>query len=94
LEACAAACLGLAGAELATAERAARELVATAPFHERGQRLLMRALVARGDDAEALRVYEALRRLLRDELGTAPSAATAALHTAIVRGDPAPAEPP
>jgi DNA-binding SARP family transcriptional activator len=93
LEAYALAALGLGGPELATAERAGRELVTTAPFHERGHRLLMRVLVARGNDAEALRRYEELRRLLRDELGISPSAATQELHTAILRGTGPPIEP-
>jgi DNA-binding SARP family transcriptional activator len=53
----------------------------------------MRALVARGNDAEALRRYEELRRLLRDELGISPSAATQELHTAILRGTGPPIEP-
>jgi DNA-binding SARP family transcriptional activator len=93
LEAYATAALGLGGPELATAERAGRELVATAPFHERGYRLLMRTLVACGNDAEALRLYDDLRRLLRDELGIAPSAATQELHTALVRGSTLPGGP-
>jgi DNA-binding SARP family transcriptional activator len=67
--------------------------VTTAPFHERGHRLLMRVLVARGNDAEAPRRYEELRRLLRDELGISPSAATQELHTAILRGTGPPIEP-
>jgi len=40
----------------------------------------MRALEARGNSAAALAVYDRLRRLLRDELGAAPGAATQALH--------------
>ena len=36
----------------------------------------MEALAARGNPAEALGVYEELRTLLREELGTAPSPAT------------------
>jgi DNA-binding SARP family transcriptional activator len=67
--------------------------VATAPFHERGYRLLMRTLVACGNDAEALRLYDDLRRLLREELGIAPSAATQELHTAIVRRSALPGGP-
>jgi DNA-binding SARP family transcriptional activator len=93
LEAYTLAALGLGGPELATAERAGRELVTTAPFHERGHRLLMRVLVARGNGAEALRRYEQLRGLLRDELGISPSAATQELHTAILRGANPPTEP-
>jgi DNA-binding SARP family transcriptional activator len=42
--------------------------------------LLMETLEARGNTAEALLVYEALRRRLRDELGAAPSSSTQAIH--------------
>ena len=42
--------------------------------------LLMEALAARGDVAEALRAYEDLRVRLRDELGAIPGAAVRALH--------------
>jgi DNA-binding SARP family transcriptional activator len=65
--------------------------VTTAPFHERGHRLLMRALVACGNGAP--RRCEQLRRLLRDELGISPSAASQELHTAILRGADPPTEP-
>ena len=40
----------------------------------------MAALAGRGNVAEALRAYEDLRVLLRDELGTAPGADVQALH--------------
>ncbi|HKP90241.1 MAG TPA: BTAD domain-containing putative transcriptional regulator [Thermoleophilaceae bacterium] len=79
-EAIAAAALGLGGPELAAAERSARELIAAAPFRESGYRLLMEYFAARDDVAEALRVYEDLRRLLRDELGVSPSERVSALH--------------
>ncbi len=46
----------------------------------------MRALVARGNPAEALAAYEDLRVLLRDELGIAPSGPTQELHLAILGG--------
>jgi DNA-binding SARP family transcriptional activator/tetratricopeptide (TPR) repeat protein len=80
LEARAAAGIGLGGNRLADAERAAREAIEAAPFRETGHRLLMAALAARGNVAEALRAYECLRVLLRDELGTAPGADVQALH--------------
>jgi DNA-binding SARP family transcriptional activator/tetratricopeptide (TPR) repeat protein len=64
--------LALGGAELAAAERAAQELVDRAPFRESGHLLLMRVREAQGNLAEALRVHERLRTLLRDELGVAP----------------------
>ncbi|HET7427224.1 MAG TPA: alpha/beta fold hydrolase [Gemmatimonadales bacterium] len=63
-----------------TAVEAARRLVAGAPFRESGYSLLMRALVAEGNPAEALVTYERLRQLLREELGTIPSVALSALH--------------
>jgi pentatricopeptide repeat protein len=54
-----------------------------APFRESGYRLLMRALSARGNPAEALLVYDRLQRLLREELGL-PSEQTRRLHGYIV----------
>ncbi len=51
-----------------------------APYRESGYRLLMRALDSKGERAEALLVYERLRTLLRDELGSAPSPLSQALH--------------
>lgn len=75
LECYAQVCLGLGGAELPGAERAGRELVDAAPFRESGHLLLMRALAARGNVAEALAAYERLRTLLREELGVDPAEA-------------------
>jgi DNA-binding SARP family transcriptional activator len=74
------ACVAIGGGELDTAERASRRLIERAPYRESGHRLLMETLAARGNTAEALLVYDALRRRLRDELGAAPSASTQALH--------------
>jgi two-component SAPR family response regulator len=48
-------------AELDSALRSGRALVALAPLRESGYRLLMEALAARGDTAEALVVYDLLR---------------------------------
>jgi DNA-binding SARP family transcriptional activator len=78
------ACVGIGGAEIDTAERCARALVARAPYRESGHRLLMEVLAARGNTAEALVVYDVLRRLLRDELGVAPSEPTQDLHRALL----------
>ncbi|MDX6398718.1 MAG: family transcriptional regulator, regulator of embCAB operon [Gaiellaceae bacterium] len=75
-----AACLGIGGGELATGERAARTATARSPYSESAHRLLMQVLAARGNPAEALLVYDGLRVRLREELGTAPSEATQALH--------------
>jgi DNA-binding SARP family transcriptional activator len=73
LECYAAVALGIGGSELAPGERAARELLALAPYRERGHALLMEILAARGNSAEALRIYEQLRQRLRDELGATPA---------------------
>ena len=80
LECFAAASLGLGGPALAQAEERARMLTELAPYRETGHRLLMEALERRGNVAEALRAYERLRVLLREELGVAPSPAVQAVH--------------
>lgn len=84
LELAAEASVEIGGSELATAERAARSLVERAPCRESGYRLLMRVLVARENHAEALRVYDGLRSLLREELGVAPASATQAVYRDIL----------
>ena len=77
----------------AEAERAARELVEAAPFRESGHRLLMSALAAGGNVAEALRVYEDLRVRLREELGAVPGPEVQALHTELLTARPRPKRP-
>ena len=72
LECYAGVALGIGGSELAPGERCARELVAAAPYNERAHGLLMQTLAARGNGAEALRVYETLRDRLREDLGATP----------------------
>jgi DNA-binding SARP family transcriptional activator/tetratricopeptide (TPR) repeat protein len=96
LEALATAGVAAGGPQLTLAEDAARRLVDAAPFRESGHRLLMSALAARGNVAEALRAYDELRVLLRDELGTAPGAEVQGLHRRLLATGPvtAPAEPP
>lgn len=74
------ACVGIGGGEVDTALRAARELIERAPYRESGTRLLMEALAAHGNRAEALVAFDVLRRRLRDELGSAPSPETQELH--------------
>ncbi|HEX5616838.1 MAG TPA: BTAD domain-containing putative transcriptional regulator, partial [Solirubrobacteraceae bacterium] len=81
--------LALGGSGIGAAERCAREIIQTSPFSETGHRLLMEALAARGDVAEALRVYEGLRVRLRDELGTAPGAPLRELHSQLLSEEPA-----
>ena len=80
LECFAAAGLGLGGPALAQAEERARMLTELAPYRESGHCILMEALSQRGNVAEALRAYERLRALLRDELGIAPSPTVQAVH--------------
>lgn len=78
------------GTGLADAQHAARALVERQPFRESGHALLMQALAARGDVAEALRVYEHLRATLMDELGAVPSAEVIDVHDRLLRaGDAA-----
>jgi DNA-binding SARP family transcriptional activator len=85
LEVCARAGLARGGPELRAAERAARTLVTQSPYRESGYALLMKICAASGDVAEALRVYDKLRVLLRDELGAAPSRALVALNDELLR---------
>ena len=80
LEVTAEAGLGIGGSELDTAERSARALVASSPYRESGYRFLMEVLDRRGNTAEALTVYDELRRRLRDELGTSPGRVTQEVH--------------
>jgi SARP family transcriptional regulator, regulator of embCAB operon len=77
--------VGLGGPELAASERAGRALIESAPFRESGYVHLMRALIARGETAEAMLVYDRLRTALREELGIAPSARVQELHTQLLQ---------
>jgi DNA-binding SARP family transcriptional activator len=72
--------LGMGGAEVAVAERTARRLIDLSPYRESGYALLMEAFERQGNIAEALRVYESLRGLLREELGAAPSPTVQQIH--------------
>jgi len=80
LECFAAAGLGLGGPALAQAEERARMLTELAPYRETGHHILIEALERRGNVAEALRAYERLRVLLREEFGIAPSPSLQAVH--------------
>jgi DNA-binding SARP family transcriptional activator len=90
LEALAAAGVGLGGHALGAAEAAAKSAVVAAPFRESAHRALMEVHEAAGNPAEALRAFEHLRVLLRDELGTSPGAAAMAVHRRLLHGEPAP----
>lgn len=84
LEAYGAATLGVGGTELPAAVRAGRELTLREPYRESGWRILMEALAAEGNTAEALHAYEALRLRLREDLGIAPSGPTQELHRVLL----------
>ena len=86
LEAYAVAALGTGGTELPAAVRAGRQLVALVPLRESGYQVLMQALAAQGNVAEALRAYSALCEVLRDELGVSPSTSSQAVYEGVLRG--------
>ncbi len=75
----------MGGTQLASAARAARSLIDSEPYRESGYVLLMETLEAEGNVAEALRVFDGLRTLLRDELGTSPSPDMMAVHERLLR---------
>jgi SARP family transcriptional regulator, regulator of embCAB operon len=89
LECFVAASLGLGGPALAQAEERAKMLTELAPYRETGYCLLMEALERRGNVAEALRAYERLRVLLREELGVAPSPAVQAVRRRLLQASDA-----
>ncbi|MBN8870978.1 MAG: AAA family ATPase [Solirubrobacterales bacterium] len=70
----------LGPAEQARAERSARNAVEASPFRESARAALIELLEAQGNVAEALRAYEELRVLLRDELGTFPAPELTAIY--------------
>ena len=79
--------LGLGSSEIAVAERTARRLIDLSAYRESGYALLMEALERQGNVAEALRVYERLRGLLSQELGTAPSPVVQQVHERLLSHD-------
>ncbi len=81
--------LELGGSQLTSVERAGRTLIESEPYRESGYVLLMEALRRQGNVAEGLLVFERLRGLLRDELGTTPSPETIAVHARLLHPDPA-----
>ena len=65
------------------------ELVSAHPLRERLRGQFMRALYGSGRQSEALEAYEDARRELADSLGADPGPELAAVHLAVLRGDPA-----
>lgn len=84
LEAYAASCLGIGGTELPAAERAARRLLERSPLRETGYALLMNALAAQGNGAEAMRVYDRARTTLDQELGITPGRTIQEAHARLL----------
>jgi DNA-binding SARP family transcriptional activator len=72
--------LEVRGHEVPVVIQSARRLIELAPYRESGYCLLMEALAHEGNVAEAMRIYERLRMLLREELGTSPSGPAQLLH--------------
>lgn len=68
------------------AETEARRLLALDPLREASYRLLMRALAAGGNPAQAASVFAACRRTLWERAGTMPSAETEQVFREMVRG--------
>ena len=64
--------LVMGGTQLQSAERAARTLIESEPYRESGYVLLMEALARAATSPRRMRVFDGLRTLLRDELGTSP----------------------
>lgn len=71
--------------EHALALQSAKELLALEPYRETGHRLVMRALAAMGNSAEALKAYENCRGLIARELGVDPSPETKAAYEAVLQ---------
>jgi DNA-binding SARP family transcriptional activator len=65
--------------ELERALRTMRRAIGTDPLREESHRELIRLYAATGQPAASLRQYHELERLLQQELGTTPDAATRAL---------------
>jgi len=73
--------------------RAATALLVLEPSHERAAQCLIRHYRETGNAAAAMRVYERLRAVLRDEYQMEPSQATMALVGDMTAPRPAPAAP-
>jgi DNA-binding SARP family transcriptional activator len=79
--------MDVAAGEHAAAIADLRALLAAHPFREGLSELLMLALYKAGRQADALDVYHAARRGLRDELGVDPGPALQGMYQRILRAD-------
>jgi DNA-binding SARP family transcriptional activator len=83
------ACLGeiwLANGDARLAARDAAEAIVLDPYRETSHRLLIRAHLAAGEQAAAIRAYDACRATFRDELGVEPATETTALVAPTLSG--------
>lgn len=71
--------------EFSLAVEAARDLTLLEPLRESGHRLLIRALAAGGNSAEALWAYEQCRQRIADQLGVDPSRQTKAVYEQVLQ---------
>ena len=78
-------CFAAVGLGLGPVRGAGQDADRARTLRETGHHLLMEALARRGNLAEALRAYERLRVLLREELGVAPSPDLQAVHRRLLR---------
>src|SRR3954452_15114742 len=76
------------------AERSARRLVDRAPYRESAYGLLMEALAAQHNVAEATLAFDRLRTVLREELGTSPAPGLVALYERLTSAEPSPTAEP
>lgn len=74
----------------ATRERAAQRLITLDPLREAATRALMQVHAERGEGAQAIKLFEALKNRLHAELGVKPEAETLRLHEMLRDGRPAP----
>jgi DNA-binding SARP family transcriptional activator len=79
--------MDIAVGEHAGAIAGLRALLAEHPFREGISELLMLALYRAGRQADALAVYDTVRRGLREELGVDPGPALREMHQRILRAD-------
>jgi pentatricopeptide repeat protein len=78
------ACLVIGGPELQTATDCAREILKAEPYRESAHSVLIRALAAQGNVAQALAVYDEFRVRVSEELGAAPGPQLRALHAELL----------
>ena len=80
--------LGLFDHREVIVKRAATAILALEPSHEAAARMLMRHCVANHNKAAALRVYSALRKVLKESYGLDPTGETMDLAAKLAETDP------